>query len=86
MISTRSSSAYSMTTIRANRAYGEVYVTYSFIEISAPAFTVMSALPQKRTLVVGVPRTPRATSELSNLLFARAYWGTILFRGKSLSG
>jgi hypothetical protein len=40
---------------------------------------VMSALPQKRTLAVGVPRTPRATSELSNLLFARAYWGTILF-------
>jgi hypothetical protein len=34
IISTRSSTAFSMTTMRASRAYGEVYVTYSFIEVS----------------------------------------------------
>ena len=34
MISMRSSSAFSMTMMRASRAYGEVWVTYSFIEVS----------------------------------------------------
>ena len=36
-----------MTTMRASRAYGEVYVTYSFIEVSRVRVRVSCLTPEK---------------------------------------
>ena len=71
MISTRSSSPFSMTTMRASRAYGEVYVTYSFIEASTSVHSDVRFTPKAD--ISGRYTYPRATSELSNIVRARIF-------------